>query len=386
MQRDAERVLIYRLGSMGDTVISLPAFHLIERAFPNADRRLLTNVPINEKAAAAAAILEGSGLIHGYFHYPVGTRDVKVLLGLWWKIVRWRPQMVVYLGSARGTASAKRDAWFFRMCGIGRQIGIPLTDDMQRNRWLTERRCEEFECERLVRNIAELGDGQVYSDDAWDLRLTGAERAKADEVLAPAAGRPVLAISLGTKVTANNWGRDKWRRLLARLGRLYPEYVLVFTGVTGDSEASEYVADGWRETAGPEAMIINLCGKLTPRESSACFAKARIFVGHDSGPMHLADAVGTQSVAIFSARNPPQRWFPHRANHRVVYHKVHCHGCGMRECLVEKMKCVTSITVDEVFDEICGALDGKPAVNPALWLETYEVIATPRIEEGAHAS
>ncbi|MGA7884288.1 MAG: hypothetical protein WCA44_01005, partial [Acidobacteriaceae bacterium] len=55
------RVLIYRLGSLGDTVVTLPALHVIERAFPQAERRMLTNLPVHAKAPAAWAILEGSG-------------------------------------------------------------------------------------------------------------------------------------------------------------------------------------------------------------------------------------------------------------------------------------------------------------------------------------
>ena len=386
MGREIERVLIYRLGSMGDTVVALPAFHLIARAFPAADRRLLTNVPINEKAAAAAMILDGAELIQGYFHYPVSTRSTKVLLSLWWQLLRWRPQVVIYLGSARGVESARRDAWFFRLCGISRQIGVPLTEDMQRNRIQPVDGTNEFESERLVRNIRELGEAPIERPENWDMSFTTAEHAKADEALAPAAGRPVLAVSLGTKVTANNWGREKWRELLARLGALYPQYALAFTGVTGESDVSEYAADGWREAAGPNSLVINLCGRLTPRESAACFAKARLFLGHDSGPMHLADAVGTQCVAVFSARNPPRRWFPHGNNHRIVYHKVNCTGCGMRECTVERMKCVTSISVDEVFAEVCAALEGQSAPSRPDWLFRYDTDLLRIVEEGVHAS
>jgi hypothetical protein len=74
------RVLIYRLGSLGDTVVALPCYHLIARRFPNAERRLLTNFPINGKAPAAAAVLGESGLIHGYMRYTVGTRNLAELL------------------------------------------------------------------------------------------------------------------------------------------------------------------------------------------------------------------------------------------------------------------------------------------------------------------
>ena len=130
-----KRVLIYRLGSLGDTLIALPALHLVARAFPNAERRLLTNFPVNAKAPPAAAILENTGLVHSYIRYAVGTRSPRELLSLWWELLRWRPEVLVYMGSARGVESAIRDAKFFRLCGISRLIGVPITEDMQQNRW-----------------------------------------------------------------------------------------------------------------------------------------------------------------------------------------------------------------------------------------------------------
>src|ERR1700748_2167040 len=126
MASTMERVLIYRLGSLGDTLIALPAFHLVARAFPNAERRMLTNFPVNAKAPPAAAILEDTGLVQGYFRYAVGTRSPRRLFHLWWELRRWRPDVLVYLGPNRGVASAQRDARFFRLCGIKRMIGVPL--------------------------------------------------------------------------------------------------------------------------------------------------------------------------------------------------------------------------------------------------------------------
>src|SRR6202020_1023524 len=113
-----KRVLIYRLGSLGDTLVSLPALHLVARAFPDAERRLLTNFPVNAKAPPAAAILENTNLVHGYLRYTVGTRSPRELLTLWWQLFRWRPQVLVYMGSARGVESALRDTKFFRFCRI----------------------------------------------------------------------------------------------------------------------------------------------------------------------------------------------------------------------------------------------------------------------------
>jgi heptosyltransferase III len=358
-----KRVLIYRLGSLGDTVVALPGFHLVASAFPEAERRLITNFPVQEKAPPAAAILEGTGLVHGYFRYLAGTRNLPKLLKLWWEIVRWGPQVLVYLGPARGVESARRDARFFRMCGIGRLIGVPVTEDMQANRWevaagspgdngwLQEGGWFEPEGARLTRNISALGDGRLDDPASWDLHLTVAEKERAAEALAGVGQRPVIAVSVGTKVQSKDWGKENWRGLLGRLAGLYPAHALVLLGAGGESEASEFAADGWREALAANSdsgPVVNLCGVLTPRESAAVLGRSRVFVGHDSGPMHLAAAVQTPCVAIFAARNKPRVWFPYGERHQVVYHRVDCWGCGLETCIVEKKKCITSITVDEV--------------------------------------
>jgi heptosyltransferase III len=354
MASSTKRVLIYRLGSLGDTLIALPALHLVARAFPDSERRLLTNFPVNSKAPPAAAILENTGLIHGYFRYAVGTRSLRELLALWWQLRRWRPDVLIYMGSTRGVQSAKRDTKFFRLCGISRVIGVPITEDMQQNRWDESIQALEPEASRLARNLAELGDANLEAPASWDLHLTAAEHARAADVLSPIAGYPMIAVSVGTKVQSKDWGRDNWRALLNRLTTLYPEHALALCGASEENEASEFAANGWREKSA--APVVNLCGVLTPRESAAVFAQAPVFVGHDSGPMHLAAAVQTPCVAIFAARNKPRVWFPYGKQHRVLYHQTDCWGCGLETCIIERKKCLTSITVDEVVAEVRAIL------------------------------
>ncbi len=368
------RVLIYRLGSLGDTLVALPAFHLVARAFPHAERCLLTNHPVAAKAPPAAAVLGEGGLVHRYMRYSVGTRSPFELARVWAEVVRFRPQVLVYLASGRGVASARRDAAFFRLCGIRKQIGVPQTEAMDQPQResgaeLTQIGTPEFampaipytlepEASRLTRNLAELGDAELGSQAAWDLKLTEAERATAGRVLEPARGRPVLAVSVGTKVQAKDWGRDKWRALLTRLGRELPGHVLALAGAATESEASEYAAEMWTQRSA--GSVINLCGTLTPRESAAVFERSQIFLGHDSGPMHLAAAVQTPCVAIFAARNIPRTWFPYGARHTVLYHRTECWGCGLETCLVEKKRCLAGISVDEVFAAVQRSLAENP--------------------------
>ena len=351
-----KRVLIYRLGSLGDTVVALPSLHLVARAFPGAERRLLTNFPVDVKAPPAAAVLGESGLVSGYFRYAVGTRSVLALTKLWWQLRRWRPDVLVYLGAARGIESARRDEQFFRLCGVREMVGVPLTEAMQKNlygesvvgyAYDTTYGHSEPEAARLARNIAVLGDPRLGEAASWDLRLTDAERTAARSAIgADVLALPMIAVSVGTKVQAKDWGRENWRALLSEMATAYPAHGLLLAGAPEESEASEFAADGWRTAGG--GPVANLSGKLTPRESAAALSFAKIFVGHDSGPMHLAAAVQVPCVAIFAARNLPRVWFPYGKRHRVLYTDVKCMGCGLETCIVEKKKCILSITVDEV--------------------------------------
>jgi ADP-heptose:LPS heptosyltransferase len=348
-----DRVLVYRLGSLGDTVVALPALHLIARAFPDAERRMLTTFPVHAKAASAAAVLEHTGLIHGYFRYPRGTRSPRDLLGLWWQLLRWRPDALVYLGGTRGVAAARRDAAFFRLCGIFRHVGVSDTPDTQFPRRAADGLLEQ-EAARLARNLAALGDARLDDPASWSLHLTEAEHRRAAEALAPAAGRPLIAASLGTKQQANDWGRDHWRALLSRLAALFPGHALVLCGAAEEAEASAFAAAGWQA-----GRVVNLCGALTPRESAAVLARSEIFLGHDSGPMHLAAAMQVPCVAVFSARNLPRVWFPYGSRHRVIYHQVACAGCGLETCIVQRKTCILSIDVDEVLAAAADAMAAR---------------------------
>jgi ADP-heptose:LPS heptosyltransferase len=373
------RVLIYRLGSLGDTVVALPCLHLVARTWPQAERRLLTNIPVHDKAPLSAAVLGisppgSAGLIHGTMNYPVGTRSLSGLLQLRKEIRAYRPDVLVYLGPVRGIRAAQRDALFFRLCGIRTIVGLPNTEDLQKLRTLTEvegyvrpeapdvslklspdiglpvTELREPEAFRLARCLAPLGDARVQDAASWDLLLTEAERQRALEVLEPVRDHPILAAAIGTKVQAKDWGTANWASLLTTLTSELPRHRIVLVGAPQEATESDEVSAAWGERA------LNLCGQLTPRETAAVLGHAQLFLGLDSGPMHLAATVGTPIVAIFAARNTPVHWFPFGTQHRVLYHRTDCWGCGLETCVAERKKCLTSITVEEVLAAIRKSL------------------------------
>jgi heptosyltransferase-3 len=354
-----ERVLIYRLGSLGDTVVALPCFHQIERAFPNAERRLLTNIPIHAKAPAAAAVLGDSGLVHGYLQYPVGMRSLRPILGLRSGIRRFRPQVLVYLASLRERRAVRRDEIFFRLCGISTMVGLPRDDGDFVRRELHGTTDLEPEAERLARAIRVLGVVDLDDRANWDLRLTAGEAAEAESVMRRLGGGPFLTVSVGTKAQSKDWGEENWTALLTRLEELYPAHRMVLMGAADEFGVSERSSVSWR------GRSLNLCGNLNPRASAALLRSTDLFIGHDSGPMHLAATVGAPSVAIFAARHRPRIWFPYGPRHRTIYHRVDCEGCGLEICIEQRKKCILSITVEEVLAAIQDQLRGgtRPPYN-----------------------
>jgi len=337
-----KRVLIYRLGSLGDTTVALPCFHLIERAYPNSERVLLTNFPIHAKAPASAAVLGESGLVHGYMRYTVGTRSPGELLRLAGEIRRFKPDVLVYLMPLRKPSAVQRDRWFFRLAGgVKRIVGVPAPVDLVRIQNAATG-MYQAEAVRLAQTVRAMGDAAPEKLENWSLRLTAAEKKTAHVSLGELAGKPLIVCGPGTKMQAKDWGQENWRALLTKLAAGYPGFGLALIGAKEDAEVSEYVARDW-----PGAKA-NLCGQLSPRETAAVFEGANVFLGPDSGPMHLAACAGMPCVIAFSARGLPGVWYPAGQQHRVIYHKVNCFGCNLETCIVEGRKCLTSITVDEM--------------------------------------
>ena len=348
-----KRVLLYRLGSLGDHLVALPCYRLVRRAFPEAECKLLTNVPVSGKAAAAEAVLDGSGLVDGYLTYVVGERGILSLLKLWWMIFRWRPDVLVYLAGARGVKAAKRDEIFFRLCGVKRIVGLPLTEDLQRNRaeglrvlGAMETRWFEHEGERLARCVAELGDAKVDEEASWSPGLTEAEREEGARLIVAMGRVKFFAFSLGTKAQSNQWGVERWQELLSQVAGEWPGCGLAVLGAADEREVSETVAEVWHSVAGA-GPALNLCGMAKPRVSAAVMERAVMFLGHDSGTAHMAASVGTPVLGIYSARMRPGEWVPHGKHVRVVLHWVECGGCLLETCIVQGKKCILSIGVEE---------------------------------------
>jgi lipopolysaccharide heptosyltransferase III len=301
-----ETILIYRLGSLGDMIVALPCFHLVRKAYPRSNIFILTNQPVSGKATPAMAILENSGLCDETVSYPVGTRSAYDLAKVRHMIRQIQPGLVINLAAGRGLLKSLRDYLFFRSCGAKNIIGTPFR---KRDLYVQQTSDGEFEPEsqRLASRLASLGVIDLSDQINWKLGLTQEERNQALELL-PANHNYFLAVSVGTKNPVKDWGQENWGKLLTMVSKQLPTITLILLGTAEEWERSETLSRIWAGTS------VNLCGKTSPRLSAAILERGRLFIGHDSGPIHLASAVGIPALGLFSWYNPPGRWFPgHRS-------------------------------------------------------------------------
>jgi heptosyltransferase III len=323
--RRSARVVVYRLGSLGDTIVALPCFHAVAQTFPEAERIVLTNHPVASVAAPLEAILGRGGLVARYISYPTRLRTVSELARLRNELAALEADTLVYLASSRGLASAWRDFLFFKSCGFSRIVGIPLTPDLQANRVDARTGMVEPECERLARTLGAFGKIDLNDRSAWDLLLNDDEQAAGAAIVARFEGRPFIAIHTGGKAVEKDWGETNWRELLADLSATHDDRGLLLLGAGEDQQRYTAIVGSWR---GP---IVNAAGALSPRACAAALQSARLFIGHDSGPLHLASISGAPSVGLFGSYNLPRKWHPYIGEHRIIHRPQGIEAIGVSE-------------------------------------------------------
>ena len=241
---------------------------------------------------------------------------------------------------------------FFMAAGIRKFVGFPsirqdfeLSIDPQTGDL-------EWEAKRLARRLHALGPIELDADSYWDMCFTESELEEARSALQSLdMAKPLIAVCAGTKMQSKDWEESNWLLLLNKLSQLLPGWQLVMIGAPDEAERADKCIELWGGKG------INLCGKTSPRVSGAVLKQARIFIGHDSGPMHLAAAVGTPCVAIYSARAFPRQWFPRGNFNTIIYHKPDCAGCNLETCIEQRKRCILSITVDEVKTAVMQILE-----------------------------
>lgn len=343
----SNEVLIYRQGSIGDSVVSLPAFKYIRKTNPNAKIVLLTARSGKFKASATEDVMKGMGLIDEVISYREGARNPVEIFRLAKKIRNRRFPICYYLVERSRWVDFLRDAFFIYSTGISHLSPKLWKRDLRLPR--LSGGIYENEVKRIYRTLA----GSLSpSLDALDMKLTEDEHEAAKRYLDYHRIESFVTFAPFSKRSANEWSEVRWRTLLSKLQQ-HNALPYVVIGAESDFDLAENILGS------TDIKYVNACGALPVRVSAALIGLSELFVGVDSGPMHLADSTSVPVVCLFSARDIPGRWYPYSENSIVLQGVAPCSGCLIEQTCEYGNQCMNSISVDMVFKACQSALSAR---------------------------
>ena len=162
--------------------------------------------------------------------------------------------------------------------------------------------------------------------------------AEAARIQGALKGRNYAVIHPGALLPTKRWDAARFRAIAENLQRR--GLTVAFT--CGPGEES-YVGQAAKDISSSAILF-----GLTIPELAELIRGAQLFIGNDSGPMHLAAAVGTPTVAVWGSSDS-RRWQPWKVANRVVENPFECNPCPGYRCLVaDSPLCIESVTIDQV--------------------------------------
>jgi len=348
----SEKILVFSIGSLGDTLMILPTLRALKQHFDSAPMTLLCDVQAGSNYVLASDVLDGTGLIQGVITYIVHKGKGGQILNLLSKamlLIRLRIQgfhTLVYLVEAyQDDRRIKRDILFFKLAGIKIFIGMNGLEQRPVSQGLFIARVVN-RADELLGRVAVAGiPVPEPSQASFNVSHTASEVAALKQwwiSLPPDGNRPWIGIGPGSKMPSKIWPKDRFQRVVQCLIDEFDVWPVIFGG-REDAEIGEEMAGAW-------GRGYVAAGALNVRVAAVGLRQCKIYLGNDTGTMHLAAAVGTPCVAIFSSREPPGRWEPYGPNHLILRTTIDCAGCRLTDCVEKAKKCLMDITVEEVTD------------------------------------
>ena len=160
-----------------------------------------------------------------------------------------------------------------------------------------------------------------------------------------------LAIGASPRWNSKKWGKENFLELTEML--LAKDFQVLLVGGETEMEDAAYIQKN-------SSSIDNLVAKTNLTELKAVMTMLDVFVGNDSGPAHMAAAVGCSTVTIFGSTSVRHcvKNLPYVGRHVCIEpsKSVECHPCYKAECIYAQHKCMNSISVEKVYQQIIGVL------------------------------
>jgi ADP-heptose:LPS heptosyltransferase len=320
-------ICLVKLGAIGDVVNTLPLVHRLRRGRPDA--RISWVI-----APLAHALLEGHPEVDEFLVLDVKRRTS------WPSFLRELRsrefELVIDL------QRILKSGLVTRLSGAPRRLGFDRA------------RCKElswlFTNERLATNASPGVTVAQYLEFADHLGLPDCEPVWNLPFTPWSGPPPALCLGVGASKSANLWPVERWAELVRRLveGRgcpAVPPERIALCGGPQDRAATDALLT--RVPAG----LLDTVGRLSLKQSAGLIAASELFIGGDTGPLHIAVAVGTPVAALFGAADP-LRTGPYLRPQSVIYRPADCSPCRQRDCTIAGHPCMRGIEAAAVLEHI----------------------------------
>lgn len=320
-------ILVIKLRYIGDVLLATPTARAMKAARPDVQITMLVNrgtedVLSNNPDVDEILVLDKGSLVEQ------------------WRLIsrvrRLRPDCTIDL------TDGDRSAWLSWLSGAPIRIGF---NDEQRWRGrLYSHVVQSGPRHRIERDLDALAPlGIAVFDNVPRLFVAPDDERQAAELLTRhdlASTSPFAIIQPGARYWFKAWPTERFATLADHLtGTL--GYRVVICGSERDRQAATHIAS----LAVTKPIVF--AGEASLRVFAALAKRAMVFVGNDSGAMHIAAAVGTPIVALFGPSNPAE-WGPRGSRVEVIYKGVDCRPCFHPTCDRAEQNCMRQISVDEV--------------------------------------
>jgi lipopolysaccharide heptosyltransferase I len=338
------RILIVRLSAIGDCIHGLPVLCALRDAVPSAHLSWVVEGRTADLLRCHPALDAVVQLRRGWLKSPVAIWNARRQLHA------LRPDVVIDLQGLTKSAIA---GW---LSGAPTRIGFGGRDGRELSTWLNNTLVEPMMTHVIDRNLELLQPLEIMPDDVrfgmakFDKDTAAIGRFVRDRGL----GAGFALLNVGAGWPSKRWPADRFAQVARYLGERY--HLRSAIAWAGDEErrcADQIIvnAGGFAHIAPPTALV----------ELAALCQRARLFVGCDTGPLHLAAALGTPCVGLYGATSA-RRNGPYGQQH-IAVQKMLLKG-GSRDRRNADAHAMRAITVEDVCaacDQIVSRTQGKPA-------------------------
>lgn len=341
------RILLLRPDHLGDALLTQPAIDALRASFPDAELMALAS-------PAAASILGRLPALNGVevLDFPGFARSQRSAA-----ISPWRLALRT-AGSLRRrefTAALilRPDHWWGALvswlAGIPHRVGYATAETRPFLTTALPLR-QEHALLRNLRLAAALTGEPPVAEAILRFPLADEDRARARSLLETeglAGEARFFCIHPGTGARVKHWRADRWARAADTLGRRLDARV-VFSGSAAEQGLVQDIMGRMTSTG------LDLAGKTQVGDLAACYERAVMVLGPDSGPLHLAAAVGTPTVSLYGPADPIEfgPWGP-SGRHKLLTSPIACRPCRILDWGDDDLvwhPCLADITVEQVLD------------------------------------